>query len=232
MRSEVVRRGHERLRVGPWRGDGRIAFIAPVGDTIPPTPAMVRHACEVLGEKGFARVLTSALADREQQGFVEVGFTPHEELHLLAHDLVDLPDVPPARLRRGWTTDRGAALEVDAAAFPAFWRLDRAGLREAIAATPMARFRVGVDRSVVAYAVTGRAGRRGYVQRLAVHPDHAGRGFGASLVVDGLRWLKASGVEQAVVNTQADNARALALYERLGFRRQPSGLLVLARPLP
>jgi ribosomal-protein-alanine N-acetyltransferase len=96
----------------------------------------------------------------------------------------------------------------------------------------VARFRVSTVRSrVVGYAVTGRAGRRGYVQRLAVHPDHASRGIGAALVVDGLRWLQRHDAEQAVVNTQSSNERARRLYERLGFRLQPSGLVVLEKPL-
>lgn len=229
MRSEVVRRGHERLRVGPWRGDHRVAFIAPVGDAIPPTTAMVRHACEVLQGRGFERALTGALAERERSGFLSAGFAPHEQLHLLAHDLEDIPEVPAVRHRRAWPGDRDAALAVDGAAFPAFWRLDRTGLREAISATPTARFRVGIASGrVVAYTVTGRAGRRGYVQRVAVLPTHSGRGFGRALVVDGLRWLQSRKVQQAVVNTQADNERALDLYVRLGFRLQPSGLQVLA----
>jgi ribosomal protein S18 acetylase RimI-like enzyme len=231
MRSEVVRRGHERLRVGPWRGDHRVAFVAPLGDGVPPTAGIVAHACELLAGKGYASVLTGALAEREQAGFLAAGFAPHEELHLLVHDLERIPDPPDVHLRRGWPVDRPAALAVDASAFPAFWRLDREGLREAINATPLARFRVGVVHGVVAYAVTGRAGTRGYVQRLAVRPDHTGHGFGAALVIDGLRWLRAANADHAVVNTQADNERALALYERLGFRRQPSGLIVLARPL-
>ena len=236
MRSEVVHRGHERLRIGPWRGDRRVAFISPVGDATAPTAAIVRAACDVLEGKGFERALTGALAEREQRGFVDAGFQIHEHLHLLSHDLVAIVDVPAARMRRAWPTDRASALAVDGAAFPAFWRLDRDGLREAIRATPVARFRVGLEpraggSGVVAYAVSGLAGRRGYIQRLAVHPDHTGHGFGAALVVDGLRWLRHRRAGEAVVNTQAGNERALALYERLGFRLQPSGLLVLSRAL-
>jgi ribosomal protein S18 acetylase RimI-like enzyme len=232
MRSEVVRRWQERLRVGPWRGDHRVAFIAPVGDALPPTTAMVQHALAHIQGRGYERALTGALAERERSGFERAGFEPHESLHLLAHDLLDVPDPAPVRLRRGFPTDRAAALACDAAAFPPFWRLDRDGLKDAIRATPVARFRVAVDRGrVVGYAVTGRAGGRGYVQRLAVHPDAQGRGFGRSLVVDGLRWLRRHGVTQAVVNTQSGNERALALYQQLGFRLQPSGLLVLALAL-
>jgi ribosomal protein S18 acetylase RimI-like enzyme len=52
------------------------------------------------------------------------------------------------------------------------------------------------------------------------------------LVIDGLRWLKRWRVEQVVVNTQYENERALDLYERLGFRRQPLGLSVLAAGIP
>ncbi|HVM52380.1 MAG TPA: GNAT family N-acetyltransferase [Acidimicrobiales bacterium] len=232
MRSEVVRRGHERLRVGPWRGDDRIAYIAPVGDAIPPTAAMVQHACEILQHRGFERALTGALAERERLGFERVGFQPHEELHLLAHDLQDLPPPGQAPHRRAWPPDRPRALAVDAAAFPPFWRLDRDGLRDAIGATSIARFRVAtVGGEVVGYAVTGRSGERGYLQRLAVHPDHAGNGIGRTLVIDGLRWLKRRRARQAVVNTQHGNERALSLYQHLGFRLQPSGLLVLALPL-
>jgi ribosomal protein S18 acetylase RimI-like enzyme len=122
-------------------------------------------------------------------------------------------------------------LQVDAAAFPASWRLDRTGLREAMVATPHARYRVATGPGVVGYAVAGRAGSRGYLQRLAVDPSLAGRGIGAALVVDALTWMRGHGVTRAVVNTQVVNDRALALYQRLGFVLQPIGLAVLRRPL-
>ena len=69
--------------------------------------------------------------------------------------------------------DRSEVLAVDHAAFPSFWRLDAAGLDEAVAATPRTRFRVAepaaTATSLGGYAICGRAGSRGYVQRLAVH---------------------------------------------------------------
>jgi ribosomal protein S18 acetylase RimI-like enzyme len=83
----------------------------------------------------------------------------------------------------------------------------------------------------VGYAVTGLTRDIGYLQRLAVDPDTEGRGIGRILVLDGLRWARDNGAEQAVVNTQVGNARALALYESLGFRRLPEGLSVLGRTL-
>lgn len=196
---------------------------------------MVDHCCAVLGRRGYAAVVTSALAPREQQGFLQDGFEVREELHLLAHDLRHLPSVPRApggaRLARGMRWHRARTLAVDGLAFSPFWRLDRAGFEEAMTATPHARYRVAAIGEVVGYAVAGRAGPRGYLQRLAVDPAVAGGGIGSALVVDALGWMRARGVTSAVVNTQVDNERALALYLRLGFRLQPSGLAVLTRPL-
>ena len=228
---EEVRRGAERLRVGPWRGDHSVAYVAPATER-PPSAAIVRHACEVLAARGYREVLTAALAAPERVGFVAAGFEVRDSLHLLAHDLRQLPTARSAPLRRGRRGDRVDALAVDGRAFPPFWRLDEGGLQEALTATPSARFRVAtMHRRIVGYAVTGRAGRRGYLQRLAVDPDVQGRGLGRALVVDSLAWMRRRGVLDAVVNTQVANERALALYLATGFRLQPSGLEVLGRTI-
>jgi ribosomal protein S18 acetylase RimI-like enzyme len=226
---DVVRHRGERLRAGPWRGDPRVAYLAPVSETPPPSPDLVRHCVGLLAEQGYREAITGALTPREQRGFLAAGFAVREHLHLLAHDLLDLPTAPPVRLRRGRRRDRTTVLTVDARSFEPFWRLDRAGLQEAMAATPSSRFRVSVGAGgrIVGYAVSGRAGHRGYVQRLAVDPDSQGRGVGTALLVDGLQWMRRRGVQRAAVNTQVGNAAALALYERLGFRPQPGGLAVL-----
>jgi ribosomal protein S18 acetylase RimI-like enzyme len=228
---DEVRRGSERLRVGAWRGDGSVAYVAPVTER-PPSAALVRHACTVLAERGYREVLTAALAAPERAGFLAAGFEVRDALHLLAHDLRDVPPLGNAHLRRGRRSDRAVALSVDHRAFPPFWRLDEGGLHEAMTATPSARFRIAlVGRTVVGYAVTGRAGRRGYLQRLAVDPTVQRQGIGRALVADSLHWLQRRGVTNAVVNTQVENERALQLYLATGFRLQPSGLEVLGRTI-
>lgn len=232
MGLDVLRWGGDRLRAGAWRGDDHVAYIAPHPAGPPPTTEAVRRSCEVLAARGFNEVVTAALGPAESHGFLTAGFTIRERLHLLAHDMRALPAPPHGvALRRGRRTDRAAALEVDASAFDAFWRLDAAGLDEAITATPSSRFRVTSGERIVGYAVTGRAGDRGFLQRLAVEPAHEGHGYGGTLVLDALRWLERRGVVRTVVNTQERNGRALALYERLGFRLQPGGLAVLHTPL-
>lgn len=230
---DVIRWGPERARTGPWRGDDRVAHITPLPDAPVPSAAFVQRCCDELARRGYVRAVTSALSPAEQPGFRAAGFEVAEQLHLLAHDLRRVPPPPaaPVHLRRAGKADRPAVLALDDTAFPPFWQLGQTGLDDAINATPRARFRVARDTAtnvVVGYAVTGRAGHRGFLQRLAVRPDQRHRGIAQALVLDGLRWLRRWRVDRAVVNTQLDNEAALALYERLGFRREPAGLSVLS----
>jgi ribosomal-protein-alanine N-acetyltransferase len=88
---------------------------------------------------------------------------------------------------------------------------------------------VGSASEPLGYAIHGVAGRRGYVQRLAVRPDARRRGMGAALLVDGLRWARRRGARDAVVNTDRTNGTARALYESYGFIDLPTGLVVLER---
>jgi ribosomal protein S18 acetylase RimI-like enzyme len=225
---DLVRWGADRLRVGPWRGDAQIAYVAPLADGAPATVDAARRCCDVLAGRGFRQVITAALGPAESRGFIEAGFSVRERLHLLAHDLLALPALPSTPMRRGRRVDRAAALAVDGLSFDQFWRLDEGGFEEAMAATPSSRFRVADEgERVIAYAVSGRAGQRGFLQRLAVDPQHQRRGVGRALAVDGLRWMKRRGADRAMVNTQEHNDGALALYQHLGFRLQPGGLAVL-----
>lgn len=234
---DVVRWGAGRIRVGPWHGDAKIAYLAPVGDGPAPGADDVAAALGRLSRAGYAEAVTAAIGPAEAHGFLLAGFEVHERLHLLARDLDHLPALPPVPLRRARRRDRDPALAIDAAAFSEFWRLDAAGLDDAMSATPASRFRVAVDTGggfgggISGYAICGRAGRRGFVQRLAVHPARTGQGIGRALVIDGLEWLRRRGADRVVVNTQEANRRALDLYERLGFRRQPGGLAVLKKQL-
>jgi ribosomal protein S18 acetylase RimI-like enzyme len=235
---DVVQWGTDRLRIGPWRGDAATAFLAPVAGR-PASVDTIDRCLDVLAGQGYRNVLTAALSRTEQLPFYELGFTVHERLHLLRHDLRRLPEAPPARMRRALPFDHTRVLEVDGRAFDEFWRFDREGLGEARRATPSSRFRVAEIREpvsgrplVVAYAITGRAGDIGYLQRLAVDPDHHHRGIGSALVLDSLGWARRRGAHLVLVNTQESNVRAQALYERLGFEYEEHGLAVLERSLP
>jgi ribosomal protein S18 acetylase RimI-like enzyme len=224
-RIDTVQWGAERLRVGPWRGDPAIAYVAPASGRSPSDQTMA-DCLSTLRAQGYQGVITSALTPAEQRVFRGHGFVDHEHLHLLRHPL-DRPVVAPRGTRRGRRRDRPGALAVDHLAFEPFWRFDQAGLEDARRATPVARFRVVDHGQVDAYAVTGRAGSVSYLQRLAVRPDCQRRGLGTGLVLDALHWAQHHGARSTLVNTQEHNHVALALYEHLGFVRQPDGLDVL-----
>lgn len=235
----VIRLGRESVRVAPWRGDPAVAQIGLVPDTPFPSADLVRHSAKTLATHGFSRALTSALTPLEQAGFLAAGFVVEETLRLLGMELrrSDLEPVPPgARLVRVPARSHPEVLAVDGAAFAEFWRFDGFALADALAATPAVRFRRAVERSsnprrTIGYAICGRAGRRGYVQRLAVHPDSQGHGTGRRLLLDGLHWLAARGANRVLVNTQSSNRAALDLYTAVGFREEPVGLSVLSADL-
>jgi ribosomal protein S18 acetylase RimI-like enzyme len=187
---------------------------------------------------GYEEVLTSAVGPAEEESFVRAGFGVRARLHLLSCEIRDgraATGTEPVRPRvvRATRRDRPAVLALDAAAFAPFWRLGAGGLRDALEATPARQFRVtrGNEPALTGYAITGRAGNQGYLQRVAVHPHARRAGFGRALVADAMHWLWRTGATCAYVNTQLDNDAARSLYESFGFHMLPTGLAVLGRPL-
>ncbi|MCP3913220.1 MAG: GNAT family N-acetyltransferase [Actinomycetia bacterium] len=235
-RFSVIQKGSDRMRVGPWHGDDSVAYVVPLPGQNRFERESIKSCRDDLTRQGYTHAVTAALGPGESQPFLAAGFTPREELRLLRHDLSDIPDITSHNQRRGLLTDIPAVLEIDHSAFQPFWRLDQAGIKEARRATPVSRFRIataerGFNRRPSGYAITGRADRRGYLQRLAVDPRAHGHGLGAALVVDSLRWLKRHHATDVTVNTQASNEHAYALYQRLGFEPLAHGLMVLECPL-
>lgn len=226
---EHLQWGTDHLRLAPWRGDPTIAELTPFVAGRPPSEDSIRHGLELVAARGYRAVITNALATEEQHNYLRAGFEVYERLHLMARGLDRLPSAPPGRrLRRGRRGDRPTILAVDATAFDEFWQLDELRFDDARRATPASRLRVTATPTVLGYAITGRAGTRGYLQRLAVDPAHHGEGWGTALVVDALRWLRRRGAHSVTVNTQEVNEVAYALYLRLGFTPRPDGLAVLA----
>lgn len=59
----------------------------------------------------------------------------------------------------------------------------------------------------------------GEVYVVGVHPAAQGSGLGKALTIAGLRYLQARGLGQIILYVEGDNTAAVAMYERLGFRR-------------
>jgi ribosomal protein S18 acetylase RimI-like enzyme len=79
-------------------------------------------------------------------------------------------------------------------------------------------FLVGVSEgAVVATAMAGYEGHRGWVNYLAVEPACRRRGFGRALMEEVERRLRELGCPKLNLQIRRDNLQAIAFYERLGF---------------
>jgi ribosomal protein S18 acetylase RimI-like enzyme len=230
-----------RLEVRP-ADENRAAqiTIVPEAGAHPLPQPFIDHALDIArnisGIGIEASVRTPALTPDEARGFLNAGFTVRSNLALLTHDLdrhtIRKPQVN-TNLQRFRRRNTEALLALDLAAFGQGWEMDHHELLLAETATPVTRVRLAADNQghLLGFAITGRAGRRGYLQRLAVRPESQGHGIGTALIGDALRWSRRHNVRRLVVNTQIENLGALHLYRHLGFADAPVGLLLLERNL-
>jgi ribosomal protein S18 acetylase RimI-like enzyme len=70
----------------------------------------------------------------------------------------------------------------------------------------------------------------GYTEVSAVctHPEHTGHGYAARLMSEVMRGIRERG-EIPMLHVRADNVRAIALYERLGFETRWRGFFAVLR---
>jgi ribosomal protein S18 acetylase RimI-like enzyme len=226
----TLRVGRGRARLGPWGADPGIARLVASPDQ-PLDDAGVITCVERARALGFRGIVTNALAEGEVPPYLRSDFVVHERLHLLAAGIEAPPDPAPYPVSRVRRREHDDVLALDAAAFRRDWQLGHSGLADALDATPFRQFRAVRDDDgvITGYAITGLAGRLGYLQRIAADPSRRRRGIGRALVLDSFAYLWSHGAARAYVNTQLDNQPALALYEACGFRRLASGLTVLER---
>jgi len=79
-------------------------------------------------------------------------------------------------------------------------------------------FLVGVlDDQVIATAMFGYDGHRGWMNYLAVAPEHQGRGYARALIAHGETLLKAAGCPKLNLQIRSGNAKVLAFYQHLGY---------------
>lgn len=229
----VVSGEHGQARVRQWPSLPFTAHLLLYQQTRPPSIDDLARWCDELAALGFRSIRTSALASAASARVETSGFTVVQHLALLQHDDPRAAPAPGRGTRRLLVAEHSQVAAADRAAFGPDWSLDAGAIADVCSATPRHRARVGIgDKGGIAgYAITGRDSRQGFLQRLAVHPDHQRQRLGSTLVNDSLRWLARWRVHRALVNTPVDNEAALALYAATGFRRLPDGLRVYERRL-
>lgn len=205
-----------------------------------PARASVNEWLHTLSMWGYKGVRTGAVSPEIAAGLQSVGFRTVQDLVLmnvdLGRDTVHGRPAAGVEAVREWpripTRTLARILSVDAASFGPPWALDRAALAEARRATVRSRlFVTRAEGEVVGFVLAGATGADGYVQRLAVHPDHRRRRVAVGLLDAAHHWLRRRGCSVAWVNTERSNTAADVLYRGSGYVPVPYGLQVLERRL-
>ncbi len=83
-------------------------------------------------------------------------------------------------------------------------------------------FLVGlVDGFLIASVMVGYDGHRGWINYLAIDPEHQRVGHGRSLMAHAEQLLKAVGCPKINLQIREDNGDAVAFYQNLGFTQDP-----------
>ena len=71
--------------------------------------------------------------------------------------------------------------------------------------------------TIVATAMVGHDGHRGWVYYVAVDPVRQKQGFGRAIMTAAERWLRAAGLPKLQLLVRRENAKAGAFYQSLGY---------------
>jgi len=74
--------------------------------------------------------------------------------------------------------------------------------------------------AMVATAMVGHDGHRGWVYYVAVDPDARQKGYGRVIMDAAEDWLRGRGIEKLQLMVRPDNAQVQAFYQKLGYVEQ------------
>jgi ribosomal protein S18 acetylase RimI-like enzyme len=222
-----LRRGWARAEARPWNDlvpDAALRLVR--GGS-----SFLELCSERLNELGAPYILSPPLPQSSRRPWESAGFVEFVPLAFMRHDLAEGLPSPDHLVIAPPDHSIQDLLHIDHAAFDQFWRFDRFGMAEAVAATTKTKSLLirGPDGVPVAFAIVGFGHAMSYLQRLAVHPDWQGHQMGRSLIRAAVRTAQAAGSRAMMLNTQTDNDAAISLYTSEGFVTLPEPLAVLRR---
>jgi ribosomal protein S18 acetylase RimI-like enzyme len=74
--------------------------------------------------------------------------------------------------------------------------------------------------AIVATAMVGHDGHRGWVYYVATDPDLRGKGYGRAIMNAAEDWLRAAGIPKLQLLVRPENAGVAAFYQSIGFGEQ------------
>ena len=75
--------------------------------------------------------------------------------------------------------------------------------------------------AIVATALVGHDGHRGWVYYVAVDPAHRGKGLGRTIMGAAEDWLRKTGIEKLMLMIRPENTAVRNFYESIGYGEQP-----------
>jgi ribosomal protein S18 acetylase RimI-like enzyme len=75
----------------------------------------------------------------------------------------------------------------------------------------------GGESKIVATAMVGHDGHRGWIYYVAVAPKHQEKGAGREIMAHAEGWLAQRGVPKAMLMIRETNKKVIGFYERLGY---------------
>ncbi len=76
------------------------------------------------------------------------------------------------------------------------------------------------DDNIVATAMVGHDGHRGWVYYVATDPDRRAKGFGRAIMDAAEDWLREAGIAKLQLLVRPENAGVAAFYQSIGFGEQ------------
>jgi ribosomal-protein-alanine N-acetyltransferase len=222
------RRTGEYVVGGDWRHREEIISVVDLAATSGAIDLM--HGLAALGHaRGKQLLVASEQAERRRREFFHsAGMSELERIVVY-----ELPRIKPGsirdsvlafeRLRREDAFSVAELQDLDHKAFPWLWWNNE---REFSQYRGIDGVAVDVAREengrMVAYVGTTRFRGWGHLDRIAVAPEHQGRGLGRAALDYAVMSLATAGAKRVGLSTQARNERSRRLYEAYGFHRTPS----------
>lgn len=147
------------------------------------------------------------------------GFQKFHSIVMLSWENTQLPTHPPSAeisIRPMTPDDLPGVQVIDEAAFTPVWQNSLTYLEIAFRQAMWATV-AETARTLVGYQISTPTSVGGHLARLAVLPQHQGKGIGYALLYDLLDQFNRRGARAVTVNTQKDNYASLALYRKAGF---------------
>lgn len=229
-RVRVTRAG-EATVLGRWRTHLDLLAVKGLWCSIERIPVLLEDLRGVARTQGFSHLLGPLVPDDAVAPYLAAGFSERQRIvvyRMRRPATSALPAPAGVTVRIGVAADAAAGAVLDAACFDEFWRYDEESLHHYTASE-----RLGIAEfagRIVGYTLSTMHGVEGTIGRLAVAPEHRGRGIGTALLSDAVVHLARKGALAVTLCTQEENDDSRRLYRTAGFRESPGRLVSTISP--